>query len=44
MKSQNVVQILQNLRKIAKNVDELFDILEFGAVQRIASLVDLDKR
>ena len=34
----------KNRRKIAKNIDDLLFILEFGAVQRIANLVDLEKR
>ena len=38
----NIAKILE---KSPKNIDDFFfEILEFGAVQRIANLVDLDKR
>ena len=36
----NIAKILE---KSPKNIDDFFEILEFGAVQRIANLVDLEK-
>ena len=43
-KSQNSIHFLENLHKIAKIVTKFSEFLEFGAVQRIANIVDLEKR
>ena len=43
-KSQNFIHFLENLHKIAKIVTKFSELLEFGAVQRIANIVDLEKR
>ena len=43
-KSQNFIHFLENLHKIAKIVTKFSEFLEFGAVQRIANIVDLEKR
>ena len=43
-KSQNFIHFLENLHKIAKIVTKFSEFLEFGAVQKIANIADLEKR